>query len=238
MGLKVSVVVPTYNRVKQLKNLLESISKINGNNLYEIIIVNDCSIDNTDKLVKKWISRSHPFKVKYFLMKNNGGPAKARNKGIAISEGDAVAFTDSDCIVHPYWIKHLSMSLERNRKYIGIGGKVLPLSDDIYSKYNTFHRILEPPQSRKYLVSANCIYWREPIIEAGGFDEDISKPGGEDIGLSFKLFNLGYRFGFNKKAIVYHDYRFNLRDFSKTFYNYGMGCRLVTEKYFGGVDRR
>lgn len=111
---------------------------------------------------------------------------------------------------------------------------MLPIGNDIYSKYYTFHRILEPPQSKKYLVSANCIYWRDPVMKVGGFDEDISKPGGEDVGLSFKLYNLGYRFGFEEKAVVYHDYRASLKNFAKTFYNYGSGCRLVTEKYFGG----
>ncbi len=234
MTLKISIVVPTYNRAGQLENLLRSFSKMKDINPYEVIIVDDRSTDNTEAIINRWCSFKHPFKTKYVVMERNGGPAKARNKGILESEGDAIAFTDSDCSVHPHWIKYLLRGLENDNGHIGIGGRVLPLGNDIFSKYYTFHRILEPPQSRKYLVSANCIYWREPILEAGGFDEDITRPGGEDIGLSFKLFNRGYRFGFEDKAIVYHDYRSNIRNFSKTFYNYGLGCRLVTEKYFGG----
>lgn len=56
LSLKVSVVVPTYNRVRQLKNLLKSFSKIKGKKPREIIIVDDCSTDTTQMVAKEWSS--------------------------------------------------------------------------------------------------------------------------------------------------------------------------------------
>ncbi len=233
--MRISVIVPTYNRVEQLKNLLLSFSKLKEKMPHEIIIIDDCSDDGTQSYLKKWISKDHLFKAKYVSLDNNSGPAKARNLGINTSKGELIAFTDSDCYVHPRWIQHLSESLEMHDELVGVGGRVLPKSKDIYSQYYTFHRILEPPKSLKYLVSANCIFRKEDVVNVGGFDEDISNPGGEDVGLSFKLFKKGHNFGFEEEAIVYHDYRKSLRNFKKTFYMYGFGCRIVTEKYFGGA---
>jgi GT2 family glycosyltransferase len=170
-------------------------------------------------------------------MKKNGGPAKARNQGIQEAEGNIIAFTDDDCVVHRDWIVNLLSSLDSDDNIVGVGGRVLALDDSLISLYNTVHRILEPPRSRKYLVSANCCYLREPVVQVEGFDMDIAKPGGEDIGLSFKLYKRGHRFAFARKAIVYHDYRNDIVDFVRTFTNYGEGCRYVTEKYFANGGR-
>lgn len=232
--MKVSVVVPTYNRNLQLVRLLKSFEKLKEVIPIEIIIVDDSSNDETRITLEKWKNKKHKFKAKAIILDKNSGPAVARNAGIEEAIGDYIAFTDSDCIVSPYWIKHLKKSVMENGELVGIGGRVLPLSNDIYSHYYTFHRILEPPKTLKYLVSCNCIFNRKEILYVKGFDEDILKPGGEDIGLSFKLYKKGMKFAFEESAIVYHDYRNSTRNFAKTFYNYGFGCRIVTEKYFGG----
>ena len=68
-------------------------------------------------------------------------------------------------------------------------------------------------------------------MEVGGFDENHRYPGGEDNGLSFKLANLGYRFGFEKRMIVIHDYRTSIPSFLKTFFRYGKGCAQITQLY-------
>jgi glycosyltransferase involved in cell wall biosynthesis len=215
--------------------LLDSFSKLRGKIPYEIIIVDDNSSDSTSTIINKWCALSHPFKAKYLRMEQNCGPANARNHGILSSVGDAVAFTDSDCIVDPYWLDMLNNKLLTDHNYAGVGGSVRPLKDDIFSKYYTFYKILEPPESMLYLVSANCIYWRDRLLDVHGFDSDIKKPGGEDVGLSLKLYKKGYRFGYEEKAVVYHDYRSNLTDFAKTFYNYGYGCRIATARHFGDL---
>ena len=233
MGMDVSVIVPVYNRPDQLEGLLDSFDKMRGTLPREIIIVDDRSTENVPQVLEKWSRKKHGFQARFIRMNKNGGPAKARNRGIKKSSGDLLAFTDSDCIVEPYWIHHLVKSMKENRKVVGMGGRVLPLGKDIFSKYYTYHRILEPPESRIYLVTANCIYHRKEVVDVGGFVEDIPKPGGEDVGLSFKLYKRGYRFGFCEEAVIFHDYRASMRDFSKTFFNYGVGCRLVTDKYFG-----
>jgi glycosyltransferase involved in cell wall biosynthesis len=87
---KVSVVIPTYNRARLLQECLESVMSQSFND-FEIIIVDDGSTDNTSELVKK-------YPVKYVYQENQGAHA-ARNRGIALSKSEYIAFIDSDDIM-------------------------------------------------------------------------------------------------------------------------------------------
>jgi hypothetical protein len=165
--------------------------------------------------------------VKYYRLSSRSGPARARNAGIVLSTGNILAFTDSDCRADPLWVEQLYRRLTSRPEYAGVGGRVLPLHNDIYSTYNTVFRCLEPPGQIEAVIGANCMFQKQPVIDAGMFDEYFFHPGGEEIALCMKLWIKGYRFGFEEQAVVYHDYRQNLRDFIRTFYYYGVGEKII-----------
>jgi len=228
---KVSVVIPTYNRANHLELLLKSLN----NQILdpeEVIIINDNSKDQTSEILDKWHQEKGDYHKLVYHSPINQGPGAARNIGIQMASGDLIAFTDDDCVLNKNWIKEIKNSrFWDNRKIAGIGGKVLPYNRNLLSEYYTFHRILEPPKHTQYLVTANACYRRELLMKINGFDEDHRYPGGEDNGLSFKLANLGYKFGFEKKMITFHNYRSTIPSFLKTFYRYGKGCAETTYKY-------
>ncbi|MFW9881108.1 MAG: glycosyltransferase [Candidatus Thorarchaeota archaeon] len=228
---KISIVIPTHNRIEKLKNLLKSVENLNvAPN--EVIIINDGSSDQTKNYLKNWECEKHKFISIVLNIPKSRGPSTARNMGLQLASSDAVAFTDDDCILLPSWINSIiNSSLWEKKKIVGIGGKVFHFRKGIVSEYYSFHRILEPPKYNQYLVTANACYLKRCLIEVGGFDENHKYPGGEDNGLSFKLSKKGYRFGFEKKMVVYHDYRTSLLSFIKTFYRYGKGCAEITCKY-------
>ena len=93
---KVSVIIPTYNRASLLQEAIDSVLNQTYTN-WEVIIVDDASEDNTEKVVKA-ISDS---RVHYIRHSQNKGGADARNTGIDNSQGDYVAFLDSDDIWEP-----------------------------------------------------------------------------------------------------------------------------------------
>lgn len=228
----ISLVIPTHNRFKILQRLLKSIEDLNLKP-DEVIIVNDGSVDQTKYLLKDWESDNHNFIPIVFNNPESQGPSAARNIGIQLSSSDAIVFTDDDCIPHPSWISSIMKSRHWERKEIaGIGGKVFNFRKGAISEYYSYHHILEPPKYNQYLVTANACYLKNCLLEVNGFDETHRYPGGEDNGLSFKLANLGYLFGFEKDMVVLHDYRTSLVSFLKTFYRYGKGCAEITFKYF------
>ncbi len=227
----ISIVIPTHNRVRMLQRLLKSVDALELAP-DEVIIINDGSSDQTHNFLKEWEKNNHNF-ISIALNKSKSqGPGVARNMGIQLASSDAIAFTDDDCILHPSWIKSIKNSIFWERKKLaGIGGKVFHFRRGAVSEYYSYHRILEPPKYKQYLVTANACYLKECLLEVNGFNETHKYPGGEDNGLSFKLANQGYTFEFEKNMIVMHDYRTSLFSFLKTFYRYGKGCAEISFKY-------
>jgi glycosyltransferase involved in cell wall biosynthesis len=85
----ISVIIPTFNRARLLKKAIESVLNQSYQN-FELIIIDDGSTDDTDKIVSEYSGRAA------YIKQNNKGPAAARNLGIEISRGDFIAFLDSD----------------------------------------------------------------------------------------------------------------------------------------------
>ena len=87
----VSIIIPTYNREQLLGRAIKSVLAQTYQD-FELIIVDDGSTDNTERLVKSFNSE----KTRYIRHRKNKGPAAARNTGIRSAKGDYIAFQDSD----------------------------------------------------------------------------------------------------------------------------------------------
>ena len=105
--MKISVIIPTFNRSKTIFRAIDSILK-QTYKPYEIIVVDDGSTDGTKNLViNKYPS------IKYFYQSNNG-VSKARNKGLHESKGEWIAFLDSDDEWLPKKLQEQKKNLEQN----------------------------------------------------------------------------------------------------------------------------
>ena len=95
--IKVSVIVPTYNRERLIRRCVEKIiNQTMSQQDYEIILVDDCSTDSTYKILLEY-QTEYPSLIKLFqLPENSGGASVPRNKGIEESQGEYIFFVDSD----------------------------------------------------------------------------------------------------------------------------------------------
>ncbi len=89
----VSIVVPVYNSEKFILDTINTVEKQSYKN-WELIFVDDCSKDNSTKIIKERIKNNN--KIKLIELKKNSGAATARNVGIDESKGSYIAFLDSD----------------------------------------------------------------------------------------------------------------------------------------------
>lgn len=96
MNELISVIVPVYNTEAYLNQCVQSIIKQTYTDL-EIILVDDGSEDHSSEMCDKWALHDGRVKV---VHKANGGAASARNAGIAVANGNIIAFVDSDDIIH------------------------------------------------------------------------------------------------------------------------------------------
>lgn len=98
---KISIIIPTYNHEKYLRDLIDSlISQKIGFNKLEVILVDDCSTDNSKSIIKEYASKYNNIKP-IFLEKNTGSPSIPRNKGIEHSTSPYILFIDADDNILP-----------------------------------------------------------------------------------------------------------------------------------------
>ena len=92
---KISVIIPFFNAVKYINQCLESLALQDFKFPYEIIMIDDCSTDESLKLIKNHKN----FNLKIFQLSNNSGPSAARNIGLSKANGNYIFFLDIDDII-------------------------------------------------------------------------------------------------------------------------------------------
>jgi teichuronic acid biosynthesis glycosyltransferase TuaG len=101
--LLVSVVMPAYNAQRWIAQSIRSVQSQTMRN-WELIVVDDCSSDRTRQIVEE-LAAEDP-RIKLVCCEENGGVAKARNRGMDLSKGDYVALLDSDDLWYPEKLEH------------------------------------------------------------------------------------------------------------------------------------
>ena len=201
---KISIVIPTYNRANKIKRALASIKEQTIRD-FELIIVDDASIDETEEVVNQLLP-SLDFAVHYGKLDTNSGPSKARNVGVGKAKGKYITFLDSDDCWDKQFIEHLSFFLDTHTD-IDLVYCDTHLRDDRNNVIFTFS--LAPYNYTKLLESSGCIatgsfMFRKTLWNKyGGFREDMKRA--ED-------FEWQLRVGENSKfarypAVLHHYYR-------------------------------
>lgn len=102
--MKISIIIPVYKVEKYIQRCLISCLENQDLNIeeYEIIVVNDCTPDNSMNIVEK-LSAKFP-QIRIVQMPHNSGQPAARNAGLNIAQGEYILFLDSDDWIHPHML--------------------------------------------------------------------------------------------------------------------------------------
>lgn len=184
MGIKVSVIIPTFNRVNFLEETLNSVLVQTLTN-WECIVVDDGSTDGTNKLMEVYLKRDSRFKYLQRPIERTKGASSCRNIGLEYSEGEFIQFLDSDDILSPNKLQEQVHALDKNEfnsiatckwGYFRTSGKPLHAKEyrptyintdnplklfEVYGKHSTFF----PPHVflvRKVIVNESG-YWNEDL---------------------------------------------------------------------------
>ncbi len=108
----VSVIIPVYNSERYINKTLDSVLA-QTYKLIEIVLVDDCSTDNTEQLINEYTEKHD--NITYYQLKKNSGAAIARNKALELAKGRYFAFLDSDDLWYPQKInKQLTLMKQKN----------------------------------------------------------------------------------------------------------------------------
>lgn len=114
MNELVSIIMPSYNTAKYIGESIDSVINQTHTN-WELIIVDDCSTDNTDEIVKPYLDDS---RIKYLKNNKNSGAAVSRNYALREAKGKWIAFLDSDDIWYPEKLeKQIDFMMKNNYSF-------------------------------------------------------------------------------------------------------------------------
>ena len=115
MGKLVSIVMPNYNYAQFIRQALESALEQTYDNI-EIIVVDDCSTDNSVEIIEEYVSKSD--KIKFYQNPKNLGVVASHNRCVELANGEYIVVLSSDDYLHPDFVKD---SVEYLEKYPSAG---------------------------------------------------------------------------------------------------------------------
>lgn len=129
MGM-LTIICPTFNRARLLPDCIESLQGLSDISV-ELLVVDDCSTDNTVEVVRKLQEQHSPDRVRYFLQAHNSGAQEARNRGIEEARGEFLMFVDSDDVLVPAGVLELLERLGSKQELDYAYGKVLMTDESL-----------------------------------------------------------------------------------------------------------
>lgn len=225
--LKISVIIPTYNRLARLKQVLSAFSEQDYPlNQFEVVVVSDGSSDGTHDYLR---ALRPPFRFSP-IMQANQGPAAARNRGVAAAQAELVLFVDDDVVPTPQLISEHARAHAASAGPVAVMGPMLtPAGFNmlpwvrweqamLVKQYQDMHTGKWAPTARQF-YTGNTSLARQLIVAAGGFDAAFRRA--EDVELAYRLAERGVGFHFNPAAIGYHYAERSFRSWLETPYLYG-----------------
>lgn len=231
-----SIIVPVYNRIDEVQDLLESLTH-QTNKDFEVILVEDGSTEPCKDVAEKYATS---LDVQYHY-KSNEGRSIARNYGIERAKGEYFIFFDSDCVIPPQYFEELSTRLKEN--YTDCFGGPDAAHDSFTDVQKAINYSMTSflttggirggkVQMEKFVPrSFNMGYSRKVWEKIGGFREMFS----EDIDMSTRVREAGFSIQLIRDAYVYHKRRTSLPKFSRQTYVFGMSRITLKLLYPGSM---
>lgn len=231
-----SVIVPVYNRVDEIKDLLQSLEAQTVRN-FEVVIVEDGSTVTCRDVVADYADR---VPVRYFY-KENEGRSIARNYGLELAKGDYFIFFDSDCVIPERYFEKLEECLDSS--YVDCFGG----PDAAHSSFSNTQKAISYAMT-SFLTTGgirggkvslekftprtfNMGYSRKVYEKVGGFREMFS----EDIDMSTRIRQAGFSIGLLREVPVYHKRRVDFAKFFRQVHVFGMSRITLHLLYPGSM---
>lgn len=209
--MKTSMVILTYNNLEYTKQCIDSIRKYTEYGTYEIIVVDNASLDGT----VEWLKEQEDIK-KVFNNENQGFP-KGCNQGIEISTGENILLLNNDVIVTVNWLSNMIKCLYSSED-IGAVGAVsnsVAYCQQVSVNYNNLYglnrfaekyNISDPSkwEERIRLIGFCMLIKKKVLDEVGLLDERFSHENFEDDDLSLRIREKGYKNVLCKDTFIHH----------------------------------
>jgi glycosyltransferase involved in cell wall biosynthesis len=229
-----SIIIPVYNRPNEIDELLESLTKQDFFDDFEVLIIEDGSTIKSDIIVEKYKSQLN---IKYFFKENTGAGA-SRNFGMQRASGNYFIILDSDVIVPTEYLSEVKKALEKNFTD-AFGGP-----DAAHESFTSLQKAINYSMTsvlttggirgkkqaigKFQLRSFNLGMSQKAFSETSGFSK---MKNGEDIDLTFRVWQAGFETQLIEKAFVYHKRRSTIKQFFKQTFGFGTARPKLNKMY-------
>ncbi len=217
---KISIIICSYNRDDVLADNIHSFIKDKTDpNVYEIVVVDNNSTDNTESLMQSIIAENPGYQIKY-IKELNQGASHARNRGIRDTKAPLVAFADDDVIAGENLIAEWLNFFEEYPDAVGLGGRIKVQFDAPRPKWmpeilmTLFGKHYYGKKEKKYTgsqypYSGNTVYKRSILDKSGLFNTEMGRKGGsldggEEKELFFRIAAINDRVYYVPQAYLWH----------------------------------
>src|SRR5437763_12315823 len=222
----ISVVVCAHHAAETLEECLTHACALDYPRL-EVIVVDDGSTDAT-----AGIAARHQVRLATI---DHAGLATARNEGLRLATGDLVAYLDADAYPPPEWPYYLALGMDAP-DVAGVGGPNVPPPDDPPAAHRVAHspggplHVLLSDDRAEHVPGCNMAFWRDVLVEVGGFDP-IFTSAGDDVDVCWRVLDRGWEIAFHPAALVWHHRRPGLRAYLRQQRGYGRSEALVEVRH-------
>lgn len=236
----VSVIVPAHNEALVIENTINSLLASNYEN-YEVIVVDDGSVDNTSDVVREKFSTNQ--RVKLFSVATGGGKSVALNLGLQHAVGEIVVALDADTLFAAETVGALARRFYDPSMGAVAGNAKVGNRINIVTRWQALEYITSQNMDRRAFASLNCITvvpgavgaWRRDLIEqAGGFQSDTLA---EDQDLTLRIRRLGHNIGYEEDAIAWTEAPDRLRTLARQRFRWAFGTLQCMRKHIDALFR-
>ena len=217
---KISVAICTYNRARFITKALDSLLNQSFNkDLFEVIVVDNNSRDNTKELLTAY-QKEHTSLNCRFVTETNQGVAFTRTRGAMEAKGEIVAYLDDDCMAESNWLNEITKFYDSHPEAMSTGGRIIPLYLTpipkwfgkyfwgLVGNYDQGKSVFQMKGVR-YPSGANMHFRKTAFDKYGYFDGDLGRSGkslmaGEEKAMYLKLINANEKIYYLPHVIVHH----------------------------------
>ncbi len=247
----VAVIISTVGRARTLDRCLRSLAPLVHERL-EIIVVDNRPAASTRQLISSWSTRDP--RIRY-VSEPQPGLAIARNRGVAETDADIVAFTDDDVVVDDGWLRWLIAPFADSEVTVA-AGLVMPLELETvaqkrFEQYAGFgkgfdrrcydlrmhradDRLLYPYWGGMFGAGNSMAFRRAELVASGGFDPSLGAgsiaESGEDIDAMSWAILRGGRLVYEPRSLCWHEHRRDEDALRRQLFSYGVGFTAVLTK--------
>ena len=187
--VKVSVLIAARNEEKNIEKLLESLKKQSfPKELFEVIIVNDHSTDNTDEIINDFINKNKELDVK-LLKAEKTGKKHAISQALHSAINELIIVTDADCVLNDLWIESIVGFYQEEKCKMILAPVLLSPAENLFEKMQVLeHLSLIGSTAGSASIGfpvmcngANMAYERKAALEVEKFRKDFDIPSGDDM---------------------------------------------------------